>query len=681
VDDEGHGTAVAAIAAGGAVPFFGASKVSMVGVAPSASIQAEKVFNSNGQAFDTDIANGIRRAADNGASVINISGTFSNSATSVAAINYAASKGAFIVYAGGNQVTTFLNGAATTGLTSTAIAHLVFAGSVDTSGVTGTVGSLGAVTLSKTPTLASFSNTPGKGYMADTSGNKVLYSANWLMTPGTNILAPNDAPSIVSRSGTTTFASWSGTSMSAPLVSGSLVLLESAWPILKTNSTAADLLYKTATSLGSSTTFGNGLVNMNKAFLPYGTLMITEANGTKIAATSLTSSMLSSGALGALSSISTKLSAYSSFDSYTRNFVVNLSSVITTNKPITSAVVAAAMPAPSTTGSKLSDGTTLTLSMTDANNPLNAKVLDAPAARQQWFGLASTTKGEVFGLGYGYNYSYVQSASLYGDSVLALNSANLSVANSLTNNATGGSFFAYGSALSENTRIAMTSVSTAKSGVSAFDSGNAWYMPEATGMNLGVVTKLTDSITVGMNAGSLKEEHGLLGSNYSTTSVLNFGNTNKSTSVGLSAGFDLGRGAALLVEASQARVSGSSSSTGLITSVSSLTARSYGMALSQANLITKNDNLTLAVKAPLRVTSGTAQMYTTDVDPVTGVPFGHNVPVNLVPDGRQVDLKLGYSTPVNKVTSMNFNAGYTMDDNNVHGAKSSGVGMSVTLKF
>ena len=114
-DNNGHGTAVAAIAAGST-----ASGGIMSGVAAKATILAEKVLAANGSGYDTDVANGIVKAANGGAQIINLSLTYIPSSTVISAINYAASKGAIIVFAGGNASGALNGGANTGGLTAAA---------------------------------------------------------------------------------------------------------------------------------------------------------------------------------------------------------------------------------------------------------------------------------------------------------------------------------------------------------------------------------------------------------------------------------------------------------------------------------------------------------------------------------------------------------------------------------
>ena len=202
-DDNGHGTAVAAIAGGAFNPLLATS---MSGVAPNVSIIADKSLSKSGAGYDTDVANGIIAATNAGAEVINLSLTYTPTAAVVNAINYAAAHNAVLVWAGGNGATAINGGAKTTGLTAAALQRLIFVGSVSSSNV-----------------VSSFSNTPGAGKVYAGS-TYATYAQLWLMAPGQSIVAP----AIVF--GPTAFGSWTGTSMSAPQVTGAVALLEATWP-------------------------------------------------------------------------------------------------------------------------------------------------------------------------------------------------------------------------------------------------------------------------------------------------------------------------------------------------------------------------------------------------------------------------------------------------------------------
>lgn len=102
-DDNGHGTHVAGIAAAST-----GNGTGIAGVAPDARILPVKVLNANGSGNVTQVAQGIRFAADSGADVINLS--FGEVSTDVDlseaftdAIRYAWDKGAIPVVAAGND--------------------------------------------------------------------------------------------------------------------------------------------------------------------------------------------------------------------------------------------------------------------------------------------------------------------------------------------------------------------------------------------------------------------------------------------------------------------------------------------------------------------------------------------------------------------------------------------------
>ncbi len=87
----------------------------------------------------------------------------------------------------------------------------------------------------------------------------------------------------------------------------------------------------TSTDLGSKrvdSTLGNGLMNLTTAIQPLGALTVTSAKGITVNFNRLTGSLIDSGVLGSLSALQSKLSNYTAFDSYARNFTVNLSGLV-----------------------------------------------------------------------------------------------------------------------------------------------------------------------------------------------------------------------------------------------------------------------------------------------------------------------------------------------------------------
>ena len=123
-----------------------------------------------------------------------------------------------------------------------------------------------------------------------------------------------------------------GTSFSAPVVSGALAFLMGAYPNM-TVQNAIDLIFETATDLGDpgvDTTYGHGLLNMDAATAPVGT-MSTSTNGT------LSSDMvrLDNTRLRvplAMKSATTSLpTAFAAYDKYERKFMVPTAKYVTVN--------------------------------------------------------------------------------------------------------------------------------------------------------------------------------------------------------------------------------------------------------------------------------------------------------------------------------------------------------------
>lgn len=99
MDDNGHGTHVAGIIAATMNNNKG-----VVGVAPNTTIMPVKVCNKFGSCWLTDVADGIRYAVDNGASIISISlGSPLPDTWTYDATRYAVQKGALIIAAAGNR--------------------------------------------------------------------------------------------------------------------------------------------------------------------------------------------------------------------------------------------------------------------------------------------------------------------------------------------------------------------------------------------------------------------------------------------------------------------------------------------------------------------------------------------------------------------------------------------------
>lgn len=99
IDDEGHGTAVAAVIAG-----RGNNGIGMAGVCWTCKIMPVKVLDNEGNGWDSDIAQGIIYAVQKGARILNLSlGSARSTQVLADAVAYANMNGALVVAAAGNE--------------------------------------------------------------------------------------------------------------------------------------------------------------------------------------------------------------------------------------------------------------------------------------------------------------------------------------------------------------------------------------------------------------------------------------------------------------------------------------------------------------------------------------------------------------------------------------------------
>lgn len=225
MDDNGHGTHVAGIAAATA-----GNGIGVAGVAPNCSLMPVKALNK-GRGTDVDIAEAIVWAADNGADVINISiGLYTQSRAMVKAVNYALKKNVVVISSAGND-------------SKSSKIHLpsMIKGVIEVSAT------------NKLDRLASFSN----------YAQQISVSA-----PGDKILStmPTYRVELTSEAGLK-YGVLSGTSMASPMVAGLAALLKSQDKSM-TPKEVKEHLEATSVDLGKSgydVYFGSGRIDMLEA--------------------------------------------------------------------------------------------------------------------------------------------------------------------------------------------------------------------------------------------------------------------------------------------------------------------------------------------------------------------------------------------------------------------------------
>lgn len=236
-DNYGHGTHVAGIAAAETNNTTG-----VAGTGFNSKIMVGKVLDNNGYGYYSWIADGIKWAADNNASVINLSlGGYSSSRTLENAVNYAWSKGVVIAAAAGNDN-------ATSKLYPAAYTNVIAVAATDNN-----------------DKKASFSN----------FGNWVSVAA-----PGVNIYStfPNHEFYIGTNYGRSqNYDYGSGTSMSTPFVSGTAALVWASGKCAPLNNTCVrNVIQSTADKIDKTGIYWQyGRINAFQAVAPSSTPTLT----------------------------------------------------------------------------------------------------------------------------------------------------------------------------------------------------------------------------------------------------------------------------------------------------------------------------------------------------------------------------------------------------------------------
>ena len=302
-DEGGHGTAVSAVAAGAR------NDANTMGVAFDATIISERADQPGSCAdtspdggcsfYDGAIAAGIDAARTAGAKVINMSlGGSTPGSTLISAMQRAVNAGIILVISAGNDGEDPAKGTDPDPFALTPAQR--FPGMVIIAGSVGVDGGTGTVDVGQ---ISSFSNRAGSG-------------ANYyLMAQGYHDRAPDQ---------TGTQYLWSGTSFSAPTITGAVALMAQAFPNL-TGKQITDILFKSADDLGAAgidPIYGRGRLNLAKAFQPIGQTSLADS---KTAVSTTSNGDLPTAAGDAVTGQGMGAII---LDGYDRAFVLNLASTL-----------------------------------------------------------------------------------------------------------------------------------------------------------------------------------------------------------------------------------------------------------------------------------------------------------------------------------------------------------------
>ena len=303
-DEDGHGSAVADIAAGAKNDSgihgvaFNSTIVALRADDPGTCAMPKTDTGGGCQFNDTAIAAGIDAARTAGVRVINLSlGGSAPGTQLLAAMSRATGAGIVLVISAGND------GAKPEGANADPFALVPAqqgSGNVIIAGSIGVDDGVGGTDLNQ---LSTFSNKAGTG-------------AAWYLTA----LGYRDRA--VDNTGASFY--WSGTSFSAPTIAGAVALLAQAFPNL-TGQQIVSILFNSADPLGTggvNATFGHGRLNLQRAFAPQGTLSLADS---KIAISAAQNGNLPAAAGDAASKGSMGAIV---LDGYSRAYALNLAKTL-----------------------------------------------------------------------------------------------------------------------------------------------------------------------------------------------------------------------------------------------------------------------------------------------------------------------------------------------------------------
>jgi subtilisin family serine protease len=333
-DTNGHGTNVAGIAAASSNGITGTT-----GIAPGATLAIAKITTGTGVNFQSAQKALLWAGQNPNIVVANLSANTVYSASYLAASKQVA-PGLYIntdknyggaqyynqesptawkipgqmvlVVSAGNQNTGYVQNPATFATATNAAGQLLLGGQM-------------LIVGDWNPTLnkqdGALAGTMCKNFNTATNTCQDLYKTSdfYIMAPGTAITSTGIA------NGTT--STMSGTSQAAPAVAGAVAIIHQMWPYM-TGANIEQLLLKTANKNLPGydvNTMGQGLLDLNRATQPIGTLGISTTGRTGTA-TPLTGALSLTGG-----SLSGSLSSISVVDGMQRDYTVNMSSMAIKN--------------------------------------------------------------------------------------------------------------------------------------------------------------------------------------------------------------------------------------------------------------------------------------------------------------------------------------------------------------
>ncbi len=612
-DRRGHGTHVAAII--GAVR----DGRGIHGVAYDAQLLPIKVLQDNGTGSTEMLDRGLRHAIGK-APIANIS-IAAAGAYDPAAVREAVQAGMLVVVAAGNQGAPNPAWPARFAREPWANSQIIAVGAVDGEN-----------------RIAPFSNRAG-----DTA-------AWFLVAPGVNIA------SAYADGG---YVLMSGTSMAAPIVSGAAALLKQRWPALRAEQ-VAEILLLTATDLGApgiDPIYGRGLLNVEQAMQPVGTVVTSSFNGNMIKV--LESALQPSAATGKLWALAALGNLrVVGLDAFRRDFQVDLGAIVARPPSLTLEQAFGGIERRLDVGETvLTDGARLTAVYAKPRVAMDSLPASRTQARQlaAFSYVARYENGAEAAIGAGgmaAHYFGIGGLALanglpLADPVLAHpyfslvpNAAHAAIARQIGGPA--GFKLKFGMLNAGLNRMFASQETPAREG--PFLPG-MWDGLRADATLIELSKSLGDA-AFSLSFTQTSEADAYLGAR--SSGALALGQHATTGSVQLAGALLLTPGLALAAQAAYGLTPDMSSRNSLITGISGLRTNAFSLALIASDRLRKGDRFSLSLAQPMRAYAGQMTMdVQTGID-AAGAPLRQRLQFDMMPSGRELKAELGYQTPVGR---------------------------------
>lgn len=169
-----------------------------------------------------------------------------------------------------------------------------------------------------------------------------------------------------------------------------------------------------------------------------------------------------------------------------------------------------------------------------------------------------------------------------------------------------------------------------------------------------VMQKYRDKISLSLQIGNLKEKNTLLGAK--GNQALGLGKDTPTDFIGIGGQYKLGNDISLFANYNYGVTKANLEANLLVNNISDITSESFTLGISKANVIDDNDNMSLSISQPLRVTSGT-------------ISFAGYGSADLAADGRELDFEAGYSKQFGEDKSIYLGGIYRIQPDNIKEAQ------------